>query len=113
MNEITAIIQPHMLSKVMHALRELSSFPGVTLLDAHGQGHGLGKEGAFRPTEGGIAFHKKTLLLITCEATQTEEIVRTIARTAHTGNKGDGIITVKDVAQTIRIRADKNGEQGL
>ena len=117
MNEITAIIQPHTLSKVMHALRELPSFPGVTLMDAHGQGqgqgHGLGKGGAFRPTEDSFAFHKKTLLLINCEATQTEEIVRAIAHTAHTGNKGDGIITVKDVGRTIRIRTSKTGEQSL
>ncbi|MCZ6675413.1 MAG: P-II family nitrogen regulator [Verrucomicrobia bacterium] len=113
MNEITAIIQPHTLSKVMHALRELPSFPGVTLLDAHGQGHGLGEGGAFRPTEDSFAFHKKTLLLITCEANLTEEIVRAIVRTAHTGNKGDGIITVKDVRRTIRIRTGEPGEQGL
>jgi nitrogen regulatory protein P-II 1 len=50
MKEITAIIQPHTLSRVMHALHALPHFPGLTLLDAHGQGRGRGAGGAFQPT---------------------------------------------------------------
>jgi nitrogen regulatory protein PII len=113
MNEITAIIQPHTLAKVMHALHDLPRFPGVTLLDAHGQGHGLGEGGAFRPTEDSFSYHKKTLLLITCEADQTEEIVGTIADKARTGNKGDGIITVKEVSHAVRIRTGDSPDQAL
>ena len=113
MNEITAIIQPHTLAKTMQALRELPSFPGVTLLDVHGQGHGLGDGGAFTPTEDSFAFHKKTLLLINCESQLTQLIVEAIARSAHTGNKGDGIITVKDVNKTIRIRTGESSEPAL
>ena len=33
MKEITAIIQPHTLTRVMYALHALPHFPGVTLLD--------------------------------------------------------------------------------
>lgn len=38
MKEIKAIIHPHMVHKVVQALRELEHFPGFTLLDARGQG---------------------------------------------------------------------------
>lgn len=113
MNEIIAIIQPHTLAKTMQALRELPSFPGVTLLDVHGQGHGLGEGGAFTPTEDSFGFHKKTLLLINCEPKLTQKIVETIARSAHTGNKGDGLITVKDVNRSIRIRTGDSCEPAL
>jgi len=113
MKEITAIIQPHTLSHVMHALHELPHFPGVTLLDAHGQGRGRGTGGAFRPTEENFAFHKKTVLLVTCDDAHADPLIAAIAQAAHTGNKGDGLITVKDVARVIRIRTGETADQAL
>jgi nitrogen regulatory protein P-II 1 len=113
MKEITAIIQPHTLSRVMHALHALPHFPGLTLLDAHGQGRGRGAGGAFQPTEDEFSFHKKTVLLVTCEAVQADSIAATIAQAAHTGNKGDGIISIKDVASVIRIRTGETAGQAL
>jgi Nitrogen regulatory protein P-II len=38
MKEIKAIIQPHMLRRVIEALHEMSHFPGLTVTDAFGQG---------------------------------------------------------------------------
>jgi nitrogen regulatory protein PII len=38
MKEIKAIIQPHMLTKVMEALHALPHFPGITISDCRGQG---------------------------------------------------------------------------
>jgi len=113
MKEITAIIQPHTLSRVMHALHALPHFPGITLLDAHGQGRGRGEGGAFRPAEDNFAFHKKIVLLVTCEGTQSDAIAAAIVKAAHTGNKGDGIITIKDVARVIRIRTGETAGQAL
>ena len=113
MKEITALIQPHTLSRVMHALHALPHFPGVTLLDAHGQGRGCGAGGAFFPTEENFTFHKKTMLIVTCEAAHADTIVAAIVQTARTGNKGDGLITVKDVARVIRIRTGETAGQAL
>jgi len=113
MKEITAIIQPHTLSRVMHALQALPHFPGLTVLDAHGQGRGRGAGGAFRPTEEDFTFHKKTVLLITCEATHAEHIAATLMEAARTGNKGDGLLTIKDVARVIRIRTGETAGQAL
>ena len=50
MKEIKAIIQPHMVSKVVRALHELPHFPGLTLFDARGQGRGRAAGGAFKVT---------------------------------------------------------------
>ena len=113
MKEITAIIQPHTLSRVMHALHALPHFPGVTLFDAHGQGRGRGTGGAFRPAEDNFTFHKKTVLLVTCDAAHADTLVAAIATAARTGNKGDGLITVKDVARVIRIRTGETAGQAL
>jgi len=113
MKEITAIIQPHTLSRVMQALHTLPHFPGVTILDAHGQGRGRGAGGAFRPSEDNFTFHKKTVLLVTCDAAQADSLVAAIAQAARTGNKGDGLITVKDVVRVIRIRTGEIAGQAL
>jgi nitrogen regulatory protein P-II 1 len=104
MKEITAIIQPSALSRVMQALHALPNFPGVTLFDAHGQGLGRGTGGGFRPTEENFTFYKKTVLVINCEAASADLIANTLVRAAHTGRKGDGVVTIKDVASVIRIR---------
>lgn len=113
MKEITAILQPQTLSRVMHALHALPHFPGVTLLDAHGQGRGRGIGGAFRPTEDNFTFHSKIALLVTCDDTHADLIVAAIAQAARTGNNGDGLITVKDVTHVIRIRTGETAGKAL
>lgn len=113
MKEITAIIPPHTLSRVMHALHALPHFPGVTLLHAHGQGRGRGAGGAYRPTEENFTFHPKAVLLITCEAAHADLIATTLVQAARTGNKGDGLITIKDVVRVIRIRTGETAGQAL
>ena len=113
MKEITAIIQPHTLTRVMHALHALPHFPGVTLLDAHGQGRGRGTGGAFRPTEDNFTFHKKNVILVTCEAALADSIVAAIVQAARTGNKGDGVVTIKDVSSVIRIRTGETAREAL
>lgn len=113
MKEITAIIQPHALSRVMQALHALPHFPGVTILDAHGQGRGRGAGGSFRPTEEDISFHRKCVLLVTCDDAHAESIVAALLRSARTGNKGDGLVTIKDVARAIRIRTGETSGSAL
>lgn len=113
MKEITTVIQPHALSQVMHALHALPHFPGVTIFDAHGQGRGRGTGGAFRPTEENFTFYKKVVLLINCDAAHADLIVATLVKAARTGNKGDGLITIKDVASVIRIRTGETAAQAL
>ncbi len=110
MKEIKAIIHPHMVQKVVHALRELDHFPGFTLLDARGQGRGRGAKGAYIVTEDDIDYHRKTIMVIVCADEIVSTITETIRKAAHTGHKGDGIITVRNLEEVIRIRTGEKGD---
>lgn len=113
MKEIKAIIQPHMVSKVVRALHELSHFPGLTISDARGQGRGRGAGGAFKVTEDSLDYHPRTVLDILCADELAANIVETIRQAAHTGHSGDGIITVTDLAEVIRIRTGEKQAQAV
>jgi len=104
MKEIKAIIQPHMLSKVMESLRALPHFPGATVSDCQGQGRGEGAGGQFVATEESIFFAKRVKLEIFCDDAICDELVRLIQQAAHTGGHGDGVIMVADLSRVIRIR---------
>lgn len=45
MKKICAYIKTHRVGEVIAALHELPCFPGFTVLDGHGQGHGCGAGG--------------------------------------------------------------------
>jgi nitrogen regulatory protein P-II 1 len=113
MKEIKAIIQTHMLSKVMSALHSLPHFPGVTVSDCQGQGRGRGEGGQYVPTEESIYFTKRTKLEIFCPDGQCDELVRLIQHAAHTGNPGDGLIMVVDLSRVVRIRTDQQHDEAL
>ncbi|MDA1280983.1 MAG: P-II family nitrogen regulator [Chloroflexi bacterium] len=113
MKQITATIQPHRLSNVVRALHQLPHFPGFTIWDARGQGRGRGAGGAFKVTEDSIDYHRKNLLQITCADELVTSIVETIQKSAHTGNPGDGLIVVTDVAEVIRIRTGEKQDHAL
>jgi nitrogen regulatory protein P-II 1 len=104
MKEIKAIIQPHMLSKVMSALHALPHFPGASVSDVSGHGRGHGSGGHYEPTLDNIYPKRKTRLEILCGDDVCDGLVKTIESAAHTGNSGDGLIWVTDVAQILRIR---------
>ena len=113
MKEIKAIIQPHMLRKVIEALHELPHFPGLTVTDAFGQGRGRGAGGEFISDLDNLFFHKKKLLTVLAADHAAEQMVQVIQRAAHTGNQGDGLIVVTEVASVIRIRSGEQQEQAL
>lgn len=113
MKEIKAIIQPHMLHKVMDALHTLPHFPGVTLSDCLGQGRGRGAGGHYLATEQTIDYAKMTKLELFCADACAEEIARAIQLTAHTGNPGDGVIVVADLPRVIRIRTGREQDEAV
>lgn len=113
MKQITAIIQPHMLSRVEHALHELPHFPGFTLQRAKGHGRGRAAGHAYQAPEWDMDEHDKLVLLILCSDQIASQIIETISRNAHTGLPGDGLIAVSEVAQVVRIRTGEHGEDAI
>lgn len=113
MKEIKAIIQPHLLNRVMDALHGCAHFPGVTITDCQGQGRGRGKGGHFEATQDSIFFAKKVKLEIYCTDDVCDHLVGVIGKAAHSGNPGDGVIGVANVDRVSRIRTDKEQDEAV
>ena len=113
MQEVKAIIQPHMLSKVVRALHALPHFPGCTVNDARGQGRGRGAGGSYKVTEDDIDYHRKVVLELVCSDHLVADITDTIRQAAHTGHPGDGLIIVRDLREVIRIRTGERQDAAV
>ncbi|MBL0123785.1 MAG: P-II family nitrogen regulator [Betaproteobacteria bacterium] len=113
MKQITAIIQPHMLEKVEHALHELKHFPGYTVLRGHGESRGRDSGHAHHATEWGLGGHNHAVLLIVSPDELAAGIAETIRSHARTGLRGDGLITISPIDEVIRIRTDEHGDAAL
>lgn len=113
MHSIRAIIQPHMIGKVMRVLHELPHFPGCTVTDAHGQGRGRGAGGVYEATEDDIEYNKKVQLEVVCAGDLVATISDAIGEAAHTGLHGDGLILVTELRSVIRIRTGEDNDQAV
>lgn len=113
MKEIKAIIKPDRVGRVVHALHELPHFPGLTLVDVHGQGRGRGAGGSFVLNEENLFFHPKKMIEIVASDETASSIVDTIRNAAHTGTKGDGLIIVTEISQTVRIGSGEAQNEAL
>ena len=96
---IVAVVRLFLLDKVVVALENIEQFPGITIAEAEGFGHRLRNtlDDALNP------FHPKKQIEIAAPQEMVEEIVEAIRKHAHTGKKGDGIIWVMPIEQTIII----------
>src|SRR5215211_5495869 len=113
MKQIKAIIQDHRLSAVVNALHELTHFPGITIMDVYGQGRGRGQGGAYQPAEDQLFYHRGKVIEMVAADELAPDIVEAIRKAAHTGNAGDGVISVADIALTVRIRTGEKQEEAL
>lgn len=96
---IIAVVRPFLLDKIVVALEDIEKFPGITVTDAEGFGHRLRNtlDDALNP------FQPKKQIEISAPLEMVEENVETIRKYAHTGKKGDGIIRVLPIEDTIVI----------
>lgn len=105
---IAAIIQPFRLDAVMLALEALEGFGGMTVSECCGFGGEKvieSREDGVPAQSGVVDFVKKTKLeIVAGSEVRAAEIVDVIARTAHTGNRGDGMIFCWPVSRVVRIR---------
>lgn len=113
MKQIIAIIQPHMLNKVEHALHALPHFPGFTLLRAKGRARGRASGHAFAATEWDLFEHDKVALFIVSSDQLAPQIVDAIEKNAHTGLASDGVIVVTEAVEVVRIRTGERGDDAV
>jgi nitrogen regulatory protein PII 1 len=98
---IRAIVRPEKADEVMAELAH-AGFPAVTKIDVFGRG----KQRGIRAGDVSYDELPKVLLLIVIEDKEKNQVIKTIlktARTGETGNFGDGKIFVSPVVESYRI----------
>ncbi|NOZ00890.1 MAG: P-II family nitrogen regulator [Deltaproteobacteria bacterium] len=113
MKEIKAIIQSFMLDKVCDALAEIDGLPGMTVSEVAGWGRTRARGTEHLVHHSGCRFAKKTKIEIVVKDGMAELVVDSIARSAHTGNVGDGKIFVYEISDALKIRTGHRGEAAV
>lgn len=109
MKTITAIIKPFMLAKVQEALQATPGFPGMTVTDCRGIGHDRLEGARQRASE--LEFVGKVRIEVVVTDDLADRLADVMARAAHTGNPGDGLIYISLVDAAIRVRTFDRDEQ--
>lgn len=113
MKQIVAIVQPHRLEQIEQALHGLDHLPGFTIFPSRGHARGQGSHHAFVSTEWNPDTHDRLTLMMFCADEHAQSIVEAIRAAAHTGNPGDGLIAVSELADVLRIRSGERGDAAL
>ncbi len=119
---IEALIQPFRLDAVTLALEATSGFRGMTVTSCRG----FGREKVEPATRPGAAethrsnaadvvdFTEKVKLEVAVHGqASAAAVIDAIARTAHTGRRGDGKIFAWPLARAVRIQTFEEGEAAL
>ena len=85
-------------------------FPGMTVTDVRGFGRRSETPEAHAPFD---FFIEKTRIEIVARDEMVKQIIDTIVRSAHTGNRGDGKVFVWPVEQAFRIRTGETGDEAI
>jgi nitrogen regulatory protein P-II 1 len=112
MFKIEAIIQPFKLEEVRQALKGIG-IDGLTVIEVRGHGRQKGHKEVYRGREYNVDLLPKVRLEMVIPSDRKEEVLKTLADAARTGQIGDGKIFVYDVVEAIRIRNDERGEAAL
>ncbi len=102
MKEVKAIIQPHRLSKIRSALRNIKNFPGMTVTKVEGCGHQVAKP-AQGIREELTDYSPKVRIEMVLTDDLLEGVLQILVEGGHTGQPGDGIVWVTSVERMIRL----------
>ena len=112
MKKIEAIIRSERLGIVREALEELS-YPGLTVTEVKGHGKQRGITQQWRGQEYRVELLPKIKIEIVVLDEDVAKTVETIARTARTGEIGDGKIFVLPVESALRVRTGDRDENAI
>jgi len=110
--KIEAIVQPFKLEEVKEALKAIG-IDGMTITEVRGHGRQKGHKEVYRGQEYTVDLLPKVKIEMVVPDMRADEVIRTLAGAARTGNIGDGKIFTYDVAEAIRIRNEDRGEAAL
>ena len=112
MKLITAIIKPFKLEEVRQALDKIG-VSGMTITEVKGFGRQKGHTELYRGAEYVIDLLPKIKVEIAVSSEQVEIAVEAIAKSANTGNIGDGKIFISNLEKVIRIRTGEVDEDAI
>ena len=112
MRRIIAIIKPFKLQEVRAALMEVG-IKGMTITEVEGFGNQKGHTEFYRGTEYAATFLPKIKVEVVVPASLVNSVVDAIARSARTGQIGDGKIFVEGIDHAIRIRTGETDDAAL
>ena len=99
MKMIIAVVRPFLIDRIVAALEDTENFPGITISDAGGFGQRLRNSYAAQLDP----FQPKKEIKIAAPDEMVEQLVAVIGKHAHTGKRGDGIIWVLPIEESILI----------
>ncbi|HEX7356867.1 MAG TPA: P-II family nitrogen regulator [Ignavibacteriaceae bacterium] len=110
MKEIKAIIRPVKLLKVLEALKEIKTLPGITISEIIGFGKSEINTKDIKIIDDKILSIPRTKLEIVVDDGMVDEVLKIIQKVAHTGNSGDGKIFVSKVDEVLKIRTNERSK---
>ncbi|NIP58523.1 MAG: hypothetical protein GWM92_09550 [Gemmatimonadetes bacterium] len=110
--EIKAYVRSDCVSDVLRALRRVGG-SRFYLSHVHAVGAGIDPDELRISLEEGSSYMEKVKLEILCEAEQAEALVEAIRDTACTGHRGDGVVVVGTVEETVNIRTGDRDDLAL
>ena len=112
MKKVEAIIKPYKLEDVKEALTDID-VNGMTISEVKGYGRQQGHSELYRGAEYIVDLIPKVKVEVIITEDRVQEVVDTIAKSAHTGKIGDGKIFVSSIEKTIRIRTGEEDEEAI
>ena len=109
MKRIDAVIRREQFGKVRQALDTVPA-PGMMVFTFHGHGKQGGLTETYRGRQFKIDLLPKVLITIFANDADVRKIIDAIAKSAKTGEIGDGKIFVAPVENVIRIRTGEEGQ---
>ena len=111
MREVKAFIRHFRATEVINALRD-QDFKSITVTDVEGTGRFTRPDD--RPSLKFTVTHSKMAKLeLVCKREDVTKIVQIISEYGGTGEKGDGIIYISEVAQIFKVRTGKESIDDL
>ena len=112
MKKIDAIIRPHLLADVVSRLR-LIGVTGMTVTEVQGISPSTGVVGVFRGERYLMPSAPRLQVTIVARDDLAPSVVAGILQAARTDEAGDGIVSIGDVVDVIRIRTGESGPEVL
>jgi nitrogen regulatory protein PII len=112
MTKVEALIRPQKLDEVKTALNDIG-IKGMTVTEVRGAGKQKGFTQHYRGAEYTVNLIQKVKLEIVVPDDEARTVADCIAKSAATGEIGDGKIFLIPVGDAIRIRTGEEGEVAI